>query len=93
MAQRSSKYTVDDSFTPYKDVANAMGEQGYKMNTATARHIFYRALEKIALGIIEDTRPDLEDPKGTAKTIAKSIEFQHMIQDAITEMDANQKDQ
>ena len=37
----------------YREIAEAMTEQGQKMNHSTARHVLVQALDKIAKGVCE----------------------------------------
>jgi hypothetical protein len=87
---RDSKYIVDDSYTPYVKVAEKATEMGWKMNTATARHIFYRGLEKVAYNwLIQADICSPSEAKTKCKEVAKSLAFQHLVRDALEENDMN----
>ena len=84
-------YVVDDSYTPDVEVARKATEEGYKMNTATARHIFYRGLEKVAYAwLVESGEFPPSIAKEKCKEVAKSLDFQHVIRDILE--DTNQID-
>ena len=77
-----SKYVVDEDYVPYVQVAKAATDAGYKMNTATARHVFYRGLEKVAYAwLVESGMFSPSEAKEKCKEVAKSIDFQHVIRD------------
>jgi len=81
-----NKYVVDEDYVPYKNVAEKATEMGYKMNTATARHVFYRGLEKVAYGMLVDSGMfSPSEAKEKCKEVAKSIHFQHVIRDIMDE--------
>lgn len=85
---RDNKYVVDDSYTPYVQVAEKATEMGWKMNTATARHIFYRGLEKVAYNfLVEGEYCSPAEAKIKCKEVAKSIHFQHLVREMLEEAD------
>jgi len=57
----------------YRAIAQKMTEDGHKMNHATARNIFLRAMKKLAQPICE--MYDLDDPERIDRT-AKDPRFQ-----------------
>ena len=86
-----TKYVVDDSYTPYAECAKKATEMGYKMNTATARHVFYRGLEKVAYAMLVDSGMfSPSEAKIKCKEVAKSLDFQHVVRDIME--DPNQID-
>lgn len=68
----------------YRSIANVMTEEGFKMNHATARNIFLRAMKKMALQI-----HDLHDIPTSDEAImktAKDPRFQHGLLEIIDEI-------
>ena len=61
--------TSIESGMDYRTIADTMTESGYKMNHATARNIFLRAMKKMATQIYDlyDLPSDEDDITRTAK--------------------------
>jgi len=66
-----------DGACSYSDISDIMSSSGDKMNHATARHIFIRAMEKIArkVSVANGHNPTQED----TQRIAKDPRFQTAI--------------
>lgn len=87
MRKSRGKYTTlpGVDVMPWKDVAQNMRNEGYKMNTATARNHFNRAMLKILKGIAEGLELEhLSDEE--MKKLAESDSFQLYIYEHFLEI-------
>ena len=68
---KSGYATVTDQGLGYREIAEIMTSEGHKMNHATARNYFLRAMEKLAKPMV-----DLMDNGRTAQELAVDPNFQ-----------------
>ena len=68
---KSGYATVTDQGLGYREIAEVMTSEGYKMNHATARNYFLRAMEKLAEPMVQ-----LMDNGRTAEDLAVDPQFQ-----------------
>jgi len=68
---KSGYATVTDQGLGYREIAEIMTSEGHKMNHATARNYFLRAMEKLAKPMV-----DLMDNNRTAQELAVDPNFQ-----------------
>ena len=68
---KSGYATVTDQGLGYREIAEVLTKEGYKMNHATARNYFLRAMEKLAKPMV-----DLVDTGRTAQELAADPQFQ-----------------
>ena len=57
---KSGYATVTDTGMGYREIAEVMTSEGFKMNHATARNYFLRAMEKIATPMVDVSGPRKE---------------------------------
>ena len=76
---KSGYATVTDQGMGYREIAETMTEAGHKMNHATARNHFLRAMEKIAKPMVTLRGSDLN-----AKDLAENPQFQGALIDIIS---------
>ena len=57
---KSGYATVTDQGMGYREIAETMTEAGYKMNHATARNYFLRAMKKIAKPLADHTDREVD---------------------------------
>ena len=76
---KSGYATVTDQGMGYREIAEAMNDAGFKMNHATARNHFLRAMEKIAKPMVGFIGGDLN-----AKQLAQNPQFQDALIDIIS---------
>ena len=79
---KSGYATVTDQGLGYREIAEVMTSEGHKMNHATARNYFLRAMEKLAEPMIQ-----LMDNGRTAEDLAVDPQFQ----DAMIEILSSKK--
>ncbi len=75
--------TVKDGMD-YRAISEIMSERGFKMNHATARNIFLRAMQKIAVSICQIYKLPLNNEN--ISRIAKDPRFQCSIVDLLGEV-------
>lgn len=87
MRKSRGKYTTlpGVDVMPWKDVAQNMRDAGYKMNTATARNHFNRAMLKLLKSISSELDLPPMDDKAMIK-LAESDDFQLYIYEHYTNM-------
>ena len=71
----------------YREIAELMTEEGFKMNHSTARNIFLASMKKIVVDVCEMHKKDVSD-KDIYK-IASDPRFQAGIYDILCEMNSN----
>ena len=78
--------TVGDEFggMDYRTIAEKMTENGHKMNHATARNVFLRAMKKLAASVCDMYENPLELPV-MEKTVRDPL-FQNSMIELITEI-------
>ena len=74
----------------YRKIAETMTEQGYKMNHATARNVFLRAMKKLAHPIHEMYEKDTSEDAVTRT--AKDPRFQESMFEIVGDIVANRCD-
>jgi len=68
----------------YRAIAKVMCDEGFQMNHATARNIFLRAMQKIAVSICQIYKLPLNNEN--ISRIAKDPRFQSAIVDLLADM-------
>lgn len=76
---KSGYATVTDQGLGYREIAEVMTSEGHKMNHATARNYFLRAMEKLAEPMVQ-----LMDNGRTAEDLAVDPQFQGAMIDILT---------
>ena len=78
--------TVGDDFggMDYRTIAEKMTENGHKMNHATARNVFLRAMKKLAITACEMYGADLDNP--TMEKTVRDPRFQESMIELVTEI-------
>lgn len=71
----------EDGCLGYREIAEAMTSDGDKMNHSTARNVFLRAMQKIAIPVCETYGAD------DSKNLAQDPRFQECIQEIISGID------
>lgn len=74
----------------YKEIAEKMSDNGYKMNLSTARNVLVSAMDKIAINICKTY--DVSVTAKDLKRISSDPRFQSGIHDLLAER-ANRKDE
>lgn len=72
---------VEDEGTNYREIADAMCQQGHKMNHASARNYVLRAMKKFAKGFADAKGDDFTESE--LEAIAKSPSFQSGVSELV----------
>ena len=76
---KSGYATVTDQGLGYREIAEVMTSEGHKMNHATARNYFLRAMEKLAEPMVQ-----LMDNGRTPEALAVDPQFQGAMIDILS---------
>ena len=76
---KSGYATVTNQGMGFREIAEKMTSHGFKMNHATARNHFLRAMEKIASPMVSFIETDMD-----AKQLAENPNFQDALIDIMT---------
>jgi len=75
----------------YRAIAELMSEEGHKMNHATARNIFLRAMKKLAQPVCELYGVDTEPAK--LDQLSRDPRFQSSMIEVVTDIYASEKEE